>query len=260
MNKKLFVLLGVVIALIGGIAAIKFGNIGTSVLWNLSQEGKWVLPLVGISALIDSINPCAFSVLLLTIAFLLSVGKLRSGILKIGSFYIAGIFVAYILIGLGILQTLHFFNTPNFMAKAAAVLLLALGSINLINHYFPSFPIKLKIPSFAHPKMASLMEHASLPTAFFLGALVALCEFPCTGGPYLLVLGLLHDQATYWKGMGYLIFYNLLFVLPLVLILLLASERSLLERVQTWQRQEAGAMRFWSGIAMVVLAVLILLI
>lgn len=104
------------------------------------------------------------------------------------------------------------------------------------------------------------MEHASLPTAFLLGALVALCEFPCTGGPYLLVLGLLHDQATYWKGMGYLIFYNLLFIAPLVLILMLASERSLLERVQTWQKQEAGAMRFWSGIAMVVLAVLILLI
>src|SRR3990167_8512835 len=188
MNKKLFVLLGIAVALIGSLAAIKFGNIGTTALWNLSQEGKWVLPLVGISALIDSINPCAFSVLLLTIAFLLSVGKLRSGILKIGSFYIFGIFLAYMLIGLGLLQALHIFNTPHFMAKVGAGLLITLGLINLINEFFPAFPIKLRIPHSAHHKMAVLMEKSSMMTAFLLGGLVGLCEFPCTGGPYLMVL------------------------------------------------------------------------
>ena len=38
-----------------------------------------------------------------------------------------------------------------------------------------------------------------------LGALVALFEFPCTGGPYLFVLTLLHDYANFWKGFWYLI-------------------------------------------------------
>src|SRR3972149_11226969 len=110
MNKKLWILIGIAVLLFGSVIFLKTGNIGTTALWNLSSEGKWLLPLIGIAALIDSINPCAFGILLLTIAFLLSIGKMRSGILKIGGVYILGLFAVYILIGLGILQVLHIFN------------------------------------------------------------------------------------------------------------------------------------------------------
>src|SRR3989338_5438751 len=121
MNKKLTILIVIAVLLFGGVIILKTGNIGTTALWNLSGEGKFLLPLVGIAALIDSINPCAFSVLLLTIAFLFSIGQARSGILKIGGAYILGIFAAYIMIGLGLLQALHLFNPPHFMAKIRAV-------------------------------------------------------------------------------------------------------------------------------------------
>ncbi|OGF49230.1 hypothetical protein A3I36_00210 [Candidatus Giovannonibacteria bacterium RIFCSPLOWO2_02_FULL_45_28] len=230
----------------------------TEIIWNLSDSGTWLFPLIVSSAVIDSINPCAFSILLLTIAFLFSVGQLRSKILSIGGFYILGIFLIYMLIGLGILQTLHIFNTPHFMAKIGAYLLIVLGLINLINEFVPAFPIKLKIPNFAHKKMALLMEIGSLPAAFFLGTLVGLCEFPCTGGPYLMALGLLHDQATYLKGLWYLLIYNAIFVLPLIIILLLAGNKKLLEKIQSWHQKEKLAMRFWGGIAMVALGIIIL--
>jgi len=258
MKKKILLLITVAIILVG--AALFFGSMkSTGVLWQISNGGKFLLPLVVVAAVVDSINPCAFSILLLTIAFLFSIGKMRSGILRIGGFYIAGIFLIYILIGLGILQTLHIFNTPHFMAKVGAVLLIALGLINLINEFFPAFPIKLKIPQVSHAKMAQLMEKASAPTAFVLGGLVGLCEFPCTGGPYLVVLGLLHDQVTYFKGLYYLIFYNLIFILPLLVILFIASDKNLLEKVQAWKKSETIKMRLWSGMAMVLLGVIILL-
>ncbi len=258
MSKKLLILISVAVALIGGVLLLKTGNIGTTALWSISGGGKWMLPLVSVAALIDSINPCAFGILLLTIAFLLSLQKSRSSILKIGGVYILGLLVVYFLIGLGILHALHLFNTPHFMAKAGALLLIVLGGINLINEFFPSFPIKLKIPQAAHTKMASLMNKASLPAVFLLGALVGLCEFPCTGGPYLMVLGLLHDQGTYLAGVGYLILYNLIFILPLVIILLIASDNTLIEKVQSWKRSETKNMRLWGGIAMVVLGLIIL--
>src|SRR3989344_1925200 len=143
MRKKLAVLIGLGILLFGAVIFFRTGNVGTSALWNLSDEGTWLLPLVGVAALIDSINPCAFGILLLTIAFLLSLGKMRSGILKIGGVYILGLFTVYILIGFGILQALHIFNTPHFMAKVGALFLVVLGAINLANEFFPSFPIKL---------------------------------------------------------------------------------------------------------------------
>lgn len=260
MHTKLAILVFAGVLLLGSVAFFRFGNFGTAALWNLSGGGEWLLPLVGVAALIDSVNPCAFSILILTIAFLFSIGTLRSGIMRIGSSYIAGIFVVYILIGLGILQTLHLFATPHFMAKVGASLLIALGAINLLNEFFPAFPIKLRIPHAAHRKMAELVEKGSMPTAFLLGGLVGLCEFPCTGGPYLMVLGLLHDQATYLKGLGYLFLYNAIFVLPLIIILLISGDAALLGKMKAWQQKERGLMRFGGGIAMVALGAAILLL
>ncbi|MEK7610351.1 MAG: cytochrome c biogenesis protein CcdA [Patescibacteria group bacterium] len=260
MSKKLAILIALALIIFGGVIFFRAGNIGTTALWNLSAGGKWLLPLVAVAALIDSINPCAFGLLILTVGFLLSLGKSRAGILKIGSVYILGLLLVYLLIGLGLFQALHLFNTPHFMAKVGAALLLALGGLNLVNEFFPSFPVKLRIPSVAHKKMAGLMSRATLPAAFLLGALVGLCEFPCTGGPYLMVLGLLHDYSTYLTGVGYLLLYNLIFVLPLVIILLIASNRELIAKVQSWKKSETKNLRLWGGVAMVILGVLIFLL
>ena len=257
MDRKLALVVSAGVSLAAVVIVFKLGNFGTAALWNVSEGGRWLLPLVGVAALIDSVNPCAFSILLLTIAFLLSIGKLRSNVLQIGSAYIAGIFVVYLLIGLGLLQALHLFDTPHFMANVGAGLLVLLGVLNVVNVLVPAFPIKLAIPHAAHRRIAVLMEQASVPTAFLLGGLVGLCEFPCTGGPYLMVLGLLHDQATYFTGVAYLILYNVIFVLPLVLILLFASDASLLARVQAWQERKRQAMRLGGGGAMVALGLLI---
>lgn len=218
---------------------------------------QWFLPLIGVAALIDSINPCAFSVLLLTIAFLFSLGKERAKILEIGLSYIFGVFLVYILIGLGILQTLNIFNTPHFMAKVGATLLIAFGLISLLNEFFPKFPVKLKIPNATHHKIAVLMDKGSVPAAFLLGGLVGVFEFPCTGGPYLMVLGLLHDHATFLKGLFYLIFYNVIFVLPLVIILFVAGNKLVVEKIQAWKKERSRALHFWSGLIMVLFGLLI---
>src|SRR3990172_1446163 len=189
MSGRLALLIAIGGLLVGSVIFLKSGKVATSALWELSGEGQWLLPLVLVSALIDSINPCAFSILILTIAFLLSLGKLRSHILWTGAAYVLGIFLVYSLIGLGILQTLHLFDTPHFMAKVGATLLVLLGLVSLANAFVPSFPIKLSLPQSTHQRMAVLMERASLPSPFPLCPLVGVCDFPCTGGPYLLVLG-----------------------------------------------------------------------
>ncbi|MEK7208900.1 MAG: GAP family protein [Patescibacteria group bacterium] len=259
-KNKIWWLVSAAVIVVGLALVLKFYAGASTIVWSLSDGGKWLLPLVGITALVDSINPCAFSILILTIAFLLSLGRLRSNILKIGGVYIFGVFTAYILIGLGLLKILHFFNTPHFMGKVGAGLLILLGLINLIQELFPNSPIKLRLPKFSHGLMARVMEKASVPTAFLLGILVGLCEFPCTGGPYLMILGLLHDQVTYLTGIGYLFLYNLIFVLPLVIILSLASHKYLLDRVEDWQNRRKKLMRRVGGLVMILLGVIIFLI
>lgn len=257
MKNKLFWL--ILAAALFVLAAWFFSSMQSApLIWKLSNGGKLLFPLLVVASLVDSVNPCAFSILLVTIAFLFSIGRLRTNVLKMGGVYIFGIFLVYVLIGLGVLQTLHIFSTPHFMAKVGAILLLILGSINLINEFWPGFPVKLRIPHAAHEKIAILMENGSLPTAFLLGTLVGICEFPCSGGPYVMILGLLHDNATYLRGLAYLVVYNLIFVLPLAVILLIASDKNLLNKVQEWQQKERRGMRFWSGVAMIALAIIIL--
>jgi len=216
----------------------------------------WVI--IG-AATIDSINPCAFSVLLITVGFLLSLGFSRQRILLIGGTYVFGVFVTYIFIGLGILQTLSAFDAPHIMAKIGALILIILGLINIAGEIFPNFPIKLAIPAGAKPKMAKLMEKASAPTAFVLGALVAMYEFPCTGGPYFLVLGLLHDGKTFWQGLGYLIIYNLIFIAPLIVILTLASNKILHAKVEEWKKTKRTGIKIWGAAALIILGFIILI-
>lgn len=260
MQRKTWYLIVCSVALVGVALAVRFGAGTPALLWRLSNEGAWLLPLITASALIDSINPCAFSILLLTVAFFVGVGASRPRLLAAGGAYIAGIFVVYLLIGYGLLRALHLFDTPHFMGRVGAVLLILLGMVSGIGAFVPRFPLRIKIPDAAHRLMALFIDRATIPAAFALGAVVGLCEFPCTGGPYLMAVGLLHDRATAIVGAGYLLLYNALFVLPLVIVLLLASDRHLLPRLQHWQRHERRALRLAGALTMIALGIIIFLL
>src|SRR3989344_3530810 len=258
MNKYLMTIVGLLL-LFFGLALTLVNYSGSSAwVWQVSQQCQWFFPLLTVSAIVDSINPCAFSILIVSLIFLFSVGSTTSKVIRYGLVYIFGIFVAYFLIGLGLLQALHIFNTPHFMSKVGAVMLVIFGTVSILEVLIPSFPIKLGVPQGAHQKMNQLLEKMSLPAMFLLGGLVGLCEFPCTGGPYLMVIGLLHDSRTYWQGAGYLILYNLIFVLPLVLILLTAGNERLVAKVKTLQQQNKKAVKLTAGLAMILLAILIM--
>ena len=256
--KRLLITFGVVAAALIAIVALKYAPGTSDIIWNLSDAGRWLLPLVGISALLDSVHPCSFSILLITIAFLFGMQMTRGRILAIGGIYVAGIFVAYLGIGLGLFHVLHIFSVPHFMGKLGAALLILFGLLNLINWAYPSFPLKLSIPLSAHRKMAELMNSVSIPAAFALGLLVGLCQFPCMGGPYLMVIGLLHDGTTYTVGIGYLLLYNVILILPLVAVLYMAANKEVVEKMQGWRKTNISAVRLWAGIAMVLLGIIVL--
>ena len=259
MKKTITTLIVIAVAIIG-IVILKHTPETSSFIWNLSNKGVWLLPLVLVSALLDSVHPCSFSILLITIAFLFGMQLTRKKILEIGGTYIAGIFSAYLLIGLGILKVLHLFNTPHFMGKLGATLLIVFGVINIINEFFPKFPIKLKIPNVSHTAMGRLMERASFPAAFGLGLLVGICQFPCMGGPYLMVIGLLRDQVTYFSGFGYLVLYNLILIIPLVAVLWITADKTIVDKVQEWKKSNMKGLKFWAGLAMIIIGILIFFI
>jgi len=258
--KKIIITISIILIVIIAIIILKNSSATSSIIWNLSNQGTWLLPLVLIAAILDSVHPCSFSILLITIAFLFGMQMSRKKILQLGGIYVAGIFSAYFLIGLGILKVLHLFNTPHFMGKLGATLLITFGLLNLLSRFFPKFPIKLKIPSFVHGPISKLMDKASFPAVFALGLLVGICQFPCMGGPYLMVIGLLKDQVTYLSGFGYLLLYNLILIVPLVVVLFISAKKELVDKMQIWKRDNVSGLKLWAGIAMIIIGILIFFI
>jgi len=258
--KRIITLLTVTVLALAVIIFLKYSPLTAQLFWGVSKGGAWLLPLVLLSSVLDSVHPCSFSILLITIAFLFGMQMTRKKILQIGGTYIAGIFAAYLLIGLGILKVLHLFNTPHFMGKLGAAVLIIFGIINLINEFFPRFPLRLKIPSVSHTTMGRLMERASFPAALSLGLLVGICQFPCMGGPYLMVIGLLRDQMTYATGFLYLLLYNVILIVPLVVVLWIAGDKTVVDKMQEWKKANMKGVRLWSGLIMITLGISILLI
>lgn len=258
--KKLIIIASLVIVAIIAVVVLKYTPGTSDLIWNLSQGGSWLLPLVIFSSILDSVHPCSFSILLITIAFLFGMNVTRKKIIAVGGVYIAGIFAAYFLIGLGLLKVLHLFNTPHFMGKLGSALLIIFGLLNIINHFFPKFPIKLKLPTAMHTSIGKLIGVATVPAAFGLGLLVGICQFPCMGGPYLMVIGLLRDQVTYMSGVGHLFLYNAILIIPLVAVLIIAANKLLLDKVQAWRKDSFSRAHLWAGIAMIIIGVLIFFI
>lgn len=217
-----------------------------------------MLALVITNGLIDSFNPCAIGVLILYISILLSTNSPRRFILTFGGFYILATFVTYFLIGLGILQVVHLFGVPHFFGWVAAVLVLFIGLYYIKDYYLPALQIPVVSPFLSRCRMVTWSKKLTIFSAFALGVLIGLCEFPCSGGIYLATVAMLSLKETFWQGVFYLVIYNTMFILPLVVIFILATNKRALARIKSWQSKTAGKAKLVSGTLMALLGILLL--
>jgi len=222
--------------------------------WNAAK----MLPLVISTGFLDGFNPCAFAVLLFFIMFLFTIHRTKRSIWKMGLIYILGIFIAYFLIGLGLLKAFIFTGTPHLMAKIGAFLLIGLGIINLANYLLPDSKFKLGIPTFSKEYIKRWLFKATLPAALIAGFLVGLCTFPCSGGMYVAVVGLLATKSTYMQGLMYLVVYNVMFVAPLFVTLVAASNRRTANKIKKWQSSQNKVLKLVLGVVMILLGLAIL--
>lgn len=218
-----------------------------------------LLPLILVTGFLDGLNPCAFAVLLFFIAFLFTLKRTRAKVIGMGIAYIVAIYFTYLMIGIGLWQAIVITGVPHLMAKIGAYLVLALGVINLAGVLFPRFPIRLSLPGISKKTLNLFMEKATLPAALILGILVGLCTFPCSGGPYVAVLSLLTTRVTFLRGLGYLLIYNLMFVLPLILILAATGNQKVTEAITRAEQSASKMLHLVSGLVMIALGAIILI-
>ena len=262
------------IVILSTLAIVALGAVALTGLWhpNAPAESmqmylpKITLPTVIIAAAVDGINPCAFTVLLLFITAMLatvqaggqSINVIRARLLSQGGIYIAAVFLTYLALGIGLLKTLDFFTRQHLPARFGALAAILFGLWMLKDFFLPDLGWRLQAPSQIGTTAREMAKKATVPTLIMGGFLIGLCTVPCSGAVYLGVLSLLALQPSALLGYSYLVLYNLIFVLPLVIILIAASARPTLNRLAHWNLHHKEWVRLALGGGVVVMGLLIL--
>lgn len=218
-----------------------------------------MIPLVATTGFLDGIHPCAIAILIFFIAFLLTLHKTFRNIFALGMVYIFVIFLTYLAVGVGLLSGIMLFGQHHFFAKFGSWMLIFLGLINIKDYFFPHLPLHLKMPKFSSEKIKSKLEKATLPGIIVAAFLVGLCSIPCSGGIYAAITALLASKTTYFTGFLYLILYNFMFVMPLIILLAFAANPLTLAKIAEWRQKHERTEKLVMGLMMVALGAGILI-
>ena len=195
------------------------------------------------AGLIDGINPCAFAVIVFLISFLGVYGYQKQETVYVGFFYVLSIFVTHVLIGLGLFNFFYsmknfYFLTKMFYYLVAAICFLLCG---LSLYDYVKFKktketggMLLQLPMFLK-KRINLVIGAGLRKkshgriielcfiSFLIGFAVSILEAACTGQVYLpTIVFILGVPQLRVRAFAYLLLYNFMFVLPLIVIFVLS--------------------------------------
>lgn len=225
------------------------------------------LPAVVVAGLIDGINPCAFTVLLLFVAAVASMYReagsttrdaTRTRLFLFGGVFIAAIFATYLTLGTGLLKTSTVLIQNHVGSRFGALAAVFLGLWMVKDSFFPGWGPQLSAPAGLGKLVRDWGQRATLTSMFGLGVLVGLCTVPCSGAIYVAILSMLALQENFVRSYLYLVLYNLMFVAPLLAILVAASARPVLNRIAHWNLHHKNQVRLAMGSTVVLLGLAIL--
>jgi len=182
-------------------------------LYHQKKSIQEVVYVIVLASLADSVNPCTFSVftalLLISIA---TMGKRR--MLSIGLAFISAIYIAYTLIGLGLMSVIGYIPVVKYvvgiMAIVAAIYVLSGIARGKSTTTEPKI-LKSYISSRIRKAVSPLMS-------FIIGMIVSVTLLPCTAGPYLVAMVVLTSLKNQMLKLPLLLLYNAIFTFPLILI------------------------------------------
>jgi len=216
------------------------------------------LYMVIIAALVDSTNPCGLSVLVFLLITMASASG-RKRILMVGGAYIAATFLFHLLVGIGLFSVFSLSGLSKIFSIIGGVVALLFGIINLVDLLRNKESFFLSIPESRKSLLGDYARMASLPASFALGIFAGIFGFTCTGGIYISILGLMGRDMTLMTGLSWLVLYNFIFVLPLVLITLLVAYGVSPERAEELRTRHKRLLRALISVLLIGLGVIILL-
>lgn len=241
---------------------------------------KWysgfTFPAVLAAGLIDGINPCAFSTLVFFMSLLSVAGIRNRALLLMGVSFCLASFLTYLALGFGLFRVLHLFSGFTVLrgviecGMSAVLLLLAVLSFRDAIRFRKTArvgDVTLQLSTGMKKRIHDVMRRGMGNTSVILGGLfigtaVTALESVCTGQVYVPTLILILKDSTFSEPRAWLllIFYNVLFVLPLVIIFLAVYFGLKTETLLAWSRRNVVGSKILMGLLFLAMALLIVLL
>lgn len=206
---------------------------------------------VAAAALLDGINPCAFTVIVFFVSFLAVQGYRKKELAWIGLSFIFAVFITYLLIGLGIFDFIYrlkgFRLALRVINSSIGIFSILLGALCLYDFFRfrktrQTEGMVLQLPKSIKARIQGVIglhyrargqtgegpkqgPHVLrlVSSAFVTGSLVSILEAVCTGQVYLpTITFVLKTTRLKLEALGYLLLYNFIFIVPMLAILILA--------------------------------------
>jgi thiol-disulfide isomerase/thioredoxin len=208
---------------------------------------------------LDSFNPCAFFVLFFLLSMLVH-AKSRKRMLLIGGTFVFFSGFIYFLFMAAWLNLFLFIGELMIITTIAGAIAVIVGVINVKDFFFFGEGVSLSISSDAKPKlfqrMRGLLKETSLLPMMVGTIVLAIAanayELLCTAGfPMVFTRILTLHELTTFEYYLYLAAYNVVYIIPLALIVLLFSLTLGAKKLTEWQgrvlKLVSGLMMFGLG-------------
>lgn len=226
--------------------------------------------IVLFAGLLDGFNPCAIAMLLLFVS-LLGFSDNKRILILVSVTYIFALFISYFLIGTFLLNFLIKFSAQAHLINIiiswfVALLCSFLFLLNIYDFFMSRLEkyekVKNQLPKWIQRYNKKLIKSftnlindkenkkgllAVLGLTFILGIALSVTELICTGQIYLGIIYGIHYLDSFYAYIA-LFFYNLMFVLPLIIIAVFAIKGKGVMSTSNWIREHLHIIKLLSAL------------
>ncbi len=224
------------------------------------------------AGLLDGVNPCAFATIIFFLSYLHMARRSPAQMLQVGLAFALAIFLTYLALGFGLARALAEAQAMRSLALAFNWLLVAFALILAILSFRDGIlclrgklkDTALKLPLFLRKRINRAIRESAhhrrfVLAAFVTGVIVALLELACTGQVYLPTIMYMQQRGTETlMASAYLVLYNVAFILPLIVVIILACYGLSNDRLTAFFQKHIAWVKFATA-ALFALMVIILL-
>jgi len=211
--------------------------------------------LGGVLGLADGVNPCMFSVLMFLLVYLMGIGSSKKAF-KAGIAFVITTFLFYLLFMYGLIKVITVLEIAREVRITISVFALVVGLVMIKDYFFYGKWFSFEISKKIKPVLEKLTKKGTVASAVVLALLSSIVELPCTSGIPLAYVSILSTKGG--SALGYLVLYNLFFVVPLLVILIgTIFIWKKVEKVEEWRNKFKKYMRLAAGVLLVLLSIAI---